>query len=237
LAICENAIIILPFAVPCQRLFMQKYFCIITNTCYTPLVQSTRQKILAYLNSHPGAAAVEISRSLDLTAANIRYHLGLLIESGWVQISGKRGTGGAGRPIKLYNRTSSTLGTNIELLLGAMLESLAAKKSADSDLLSIAETLAAKTNLNPDNRILRFNQALEYLNKLNYHASWEARPDGPQVMLRHCPYRDLAKDDTQLCQFDNHLVSILFDTSLELTQKRSFGNNPFSPCIFKLKLQ
>jgi len=115
---------------------------------------------------------------------------------GWVQISGKRGTGGAGRPIKLYNRTSSTLGTNIELLLGAMLESLAAKKSADSNLRSIAETLAAKTNLNPDNRILRFNQALEYLNKLNYHASWEARPDGPQVMLRHCPYRDLAKDDT-----------------------------------------
>ncbi|NOQ39514.1 MAG: helix-turn-helix domain-containing protein [Anaerolineales bacterium] len=215
---------------------MQKYFCIITNTCYTPLVQSTRQQILAYLNTHPAASAVEISRSLDLTAANIRYHLGLLIESGWVQLSGKRGTGGAGRPIKLYNRTSSSLGTNIELLLGAMLESLAAKKSANSNLRSIAETLAAKTNLNPDNRILRFNQALEYLNQLNYHASWEARPDGPQVMLRHCPYRDLAKDHTQLCQFDNHLISILFDTPLELTQKRSFGNNPFSPCIFKPKL-
>ncbi len=216
---------------------MQKYFCIITNTCYTPLVQSTRQQILAYLNTHPAASAVEISRSLDLTAANIRYHLGLLIESGWVQISGKRGTGGAGRPIKLYNRTSSSLGTNIELLLGAMLESLAAKKSANSNLRSIAETLAAKTNLNPDNRILRFNQALEYLNQLNYHASWEARPDGPQVMLRHCPYLDLAKNHTQLCQFDNHLISILFDTSLELSQKRIFGKNTYSHCIFKPKLQ
>ena len=216
---------------------MQKFFCINTGSCYTPLMQSTRQQILAYLNTHPAASAVEISRSLDLTPANIRYHLGLLSESGLVQVSGKRGTGGAGRPIKLYNLTSSSLGTNIELLLGAILESLAVKKSANSNLRSIAETLAAKTNLNPDNRILRFNQALEYLNQLNYHASWEAHPDGPQVMLRHCPYRDLARDHTHLCQFDNHLISILFDTPLELTQKRSFGKNPFSPCIFKPKLQ
>jgi len=235
LTISDNAIIILPFAVPCQRLFMQIYFCIITDTCYTLFVQSTRQKILHYLNSHPGATAVEISRSLDLTAANIRYHLGLLINSGWVQISGKRDSGYAGRPIKLYNLTSLSLGTNIELLLAAMLESLATKKSANSDLRAIAETLAAKINLNPDNRILRFNKALEYLNQLNYHASWEARPDGPQVILRHCPYLELAKNHTQLCQFDNHLISILFDTPLELTQKRSFGTNPFSPCIFKPK--
>ena len=216
---------------------MQKFFCINTGSCYTPLMQSTRQQILAYLNTRPAASAVEISRSLDLTPANIRYHLGLLSESGLVQVSGKRGTGGAGRPIKLYNLTSSSLGTNIELLLGAILESLAVKKPANSNLRSIAETLAAKTNLNPDNRILRFNQALEYLNQLNYRACWEAHPDGPQVMLRHCPYRDLAMDHTHLCQFDNHLISILFDTPLELTQKRSFGKNPFSPCIFKPKGQ
>ena len=200
-------------------------------------MQPTRQQILAYLYTHPGASAVEISRSLDLTPANIRYHLGLLIDSGWVQISGKRGTGGAGRPIKLYNLTSLSLGTNVEILLAAILESLTAKKSTNSDLRSIAETLAAKTNLNQDNRILRFNQALEYLNQMNYHASWEAHPDGPQVIVRHCPYLDLANKNSLLCQFDNHLISILFDTPLELFRKRSFGKNPFSPCIFKPKLQ
>jgi len=200
-------------------------------------MQPTRQQILAYLNTHPGASAVEISRSLDLTPANIRYHLGLLIDSGWVQISGKRGPGGAGRPINLYNLTSLSLGTNVEILLAAILESLTAKKSTNSDLRSIAETLAAKTNLNQDNRILRFNQALEYLNQMNYHASWEAHPDGPQVIVRHCPYLDLANKSSLLCQFDNHLISILFDIPLELFRKRSFGKNPFSPCIFKPKLQ
>jgi len=212
------------------------FFCLITFICYTETVQKTRQQILTYLQTHSGATAVEISRYLDLTPANIRYHLGLLVRSGWVQISGKRGPGGAGRPIKLYNLTSRSLGSNIEYLLTVILETLGSDKSADGILRSIAEILAGKAGLKPGNRIQKFNQALEYLNQLDYHANWEAHPEGPQVILRHCPYREMAKDQYRLCQIDSYLLSILFDTNLELSRKRSFGTNPFSPCIFKPKL-
>jgi len=212
------------------------FFCLITFICYTETVQKTRQQILTYLQTHPGATAVEISRYLDLTPANIRYHLGLLVRSGWVQISGKRGPGGAGRPIKLYNLTSRSLGSNIEYLLTVILETLGSDKSADGILRSIAEILAGKAGQKMGNRIQKFNQALEYLNQLDYHANWEAHPEGPQVILRHCPYREMAKDQDRLCQIDSYLLSILFDTNLELTRKRSFGTNPFSPCIFKPKL-
>jgi len=199
-------------------------------------VQKTRQQILTYLNTHPGATALEISRYLDLTPANIRYHLGLLVTSGLIQISGKRGPGGAGRPTKLYNLTSRFLGSNIESLLAVILETLGSDISADETLRSIAEILAEKAGLKPGNRIQKYNQALEYLNQLDYHANWEAHPQGPQVILRHCPYRDIAKDQDQICQIDSYLLSILFDTNLELTRKRSFGTNPFSPCIFKPRL-
>ena len=199
-------------------------------------MQKTRQQILTYLNTHPGATALEISRYLDLTPANIRYHLGLLVTSGLIQISGKRGPGGAGRPTKLYNLTSRSLGSNIESLLAVILETLGSDISADETLRSIAEILAEKAGLKPGNRIQKYNQALEYLNQLDYHANWEAHPQGPQVILRHCPYRDIAKDQDQICQIDSYLLSILFDTNLELTRKRSFGTNPFSPCIFKPKL-
>jgi predicted ArsR family transcriptional regulator len=199
-------------------------------------VQKTRQQILTYLNTHPGATAVDISRYLDLTPANIRYHLGLLVTSGLIQISGKRGPGGAGRPTKLYNLTSRSLGSNIESLLAVILETLGSDISADVTLRSIAEILAEKAGLKPGNRIQRYNQALEYLNQLDYHANWEAHPQGPQVILRHCPYRDIAKDQDQICQIDSYLLSLLFDTNLELARKRSFGTNPFSPCIFKPKL-
>jgi len=199
-------------------------------------VQKTRQQILTYLNTHPGATALEISRYLDLTPANIRYHLGLLVTSGLIQISGKRGPGGAGRPTKLYNLTSRSLGSNIESLLAVILETLGSDISADETLRSIAEIMAEKAGLKPGYRIQKYNQALEYLNQLDYHANWEAHPQGPQVILRHCPYRDIAKDQDQICQIDSYLLSILFDTNLELTRKRSFGTNPFSPCIFKPRL-
>jgi len=179
---------------------------------------------------------LEISRYLDLTPANIRYHLGLLVTSGLIQISGKRGPGGAGRPTKLYNLTSRSLGSNIESLLAVILETLGSDISADETLRSIAGIMAEKAGLKPGNRIQKYNQALEYLNQLDYHANWEAHPQGPQVILRHCPYRDIAKDQDQICQIDSYLLSILFDTNLELTRKRSFGTNPFSPCIFKPRL-
>jgi len=198
-------------------------------------MQSTRQQILDYLSNHPGASAADLGRFLEMTAANIRYHLHILVEEGLIQVSGFRPAGGAGRPISLYDLTSRSLGTNLAPLLKAILESISKKKSADSDFLVIADSLAAEANLDQGNRILRFNQALEYLNRLNYHASWEAHPDGPQVFLRHCPYQDLAKDQDHLCLIDNYLISILFDTPLELSQKRSFSKNPFSPCIFKQK--
>ena len=199
-------------------------------------MQKTRQQILTYLNTHPGATALEISRYLDLTPANIRYHLGLLVTSGLIQISGKRGPGGAGRPTKLYNLTSRSLGSNIESLLAVILETLGSDISAGETLRSIAEIMAEKAGLKPGYRIQKYNQALEYLNQLDYHANWEAHPQGPQVILRHCPYRDIAKDQDQICQIDSYLLSILFDTNLELTRKRSFGTNPFSPCIFKPRL-
>jgi predicted ArsR family transcriptional regulator len=196
-------------------------------------MQLTRQQILTYLQNHPWASAGEISRSLSLTSANIRYHLGFLKENGLVQVSGKRSPGGAGRPIKLYNLTPRVLGTNINPLLKALLELIAGKSSAERDFQQAAERLIGNIELIQGNRINRFNQAIEILNQHHYHASWEAHPTGPQVLLRHCPYHDLAQDHPELCQMDTKLVSLLFDTSLEITEKRSFDKDPYSPCVFE----
>jgi len=198
-------------------------------------MQTTRQQILDYLKIHPGASAGDISRSLDQTTANIRYHLGLLENSGLVQVSGKRVLGGAGRPILLFNLTSFSLGTNITPLLSVILKVISGKPTAKDDFQSIAETLAEKFDPVSKNRIARFNQSIEFLNLHRYHASWEAHPAGPQVLLRHCPYRDLALKHPELCLIDANLISVLFDTPLELTSKRTFDKNPFSPCIFKPK--
>lgn len=196
-------------------------------------MQPTRREILNYLQHNPSISAGELARVLDMTPANIRYHLDILLEKGEVQISGQRPAGGAGRPIYLYNLSSQTLGDSLPELLEAVFESF--ENHSDPDLIidMIASSLANEYWPGKGNRITLFNQAVEYLNGLNYHASWGAHPDGPRVELRHCPYRDLAQTNPLICQVDQLFLTKLFQLPLFLTQKRVFGNNPFSPCIFQ----
>lgn len=196
-------------------------------------MQATRTKILAYLNTHPRSSAAEIGRFLQLTAANIRYHLAILEEGGLVQVSDQRPAGGSGRPILLYNLTSKNLGENLQLLMGAILEALGDLGEYDLFFDKITKLLLKDFQPEPGNLISSFNQAVAFLNEHHYRASWKATPEGPQIELRHCPYCEVAKTHPQLCQLDEQLVSRIFNTKLVLTQKKEFGTNPFSPCIFK----
>ena len=195
-------------------------------------MQITRGKILDYLLHNPGTSAGELGRVLEMTPANIRYHLDILLENGEVQISGQRPAGGSGRPIYLYNLSSQTLGDNLLALLEAIFETLQEHTDSEMILELIASNLAKNHMPEKTNPITRYNLAVEYLNRLNYHASWNARPEGPRVELRHCPYHDLALNHPLICQVDQIILSSLFQIPLKLAQKRTFGNNPFSPCIF-----
>jgi len=170
-----------------------------------------------------------------MTTANTRYHLGILENEGLIQVSGQRPAGGAGRPILLYNLTSQTLGDNLIFLLETILSGIGEKENSSLELNQIAEGMTKELPEISKHRITRFNQAVLYLNQLNYHASWEVTLQGPQVELRHCPYRGLATQNFLLCQMDEQILSKLFQVPLGLVQKRFFGKNPFSPCIFNMQ--
>lgn len=195
-------------------------------------MQSTRRRILAYLEEHPGSSAAEISRFLDLTKANIRYHLGILLQGELVQVTGKRSQGAAGRPILLYNLAPPSLGNSIYPLLRDLFSWIAQTSSPTAALQEITAQICGEAGTLPMNRIKRFNQAITFLNERHYRASWEARPEGPQASLRHCPYQDLAQENPLICQLDEALLTRLFGREMVLTRRRQFGPDPFSPCIF-----
>ena len=196
-------------------------------------MQNTRTEILDYLATHPGSTVGEISHFLDMTPANIRYHLVILEDENFIQISGQRSAGGAGRPILLYNLTPQILGDNLPRLVEVMLDTLKELAEPDPILDLIASKLTDNYSTDKANPITRYNTAVEQLNQLKYHAGWGAHPEGPRVELRHCPYQDIADKNSLICQVDQKLVSHLFQIPFRLTQKRDFGSNPFSPCIFQ----
>jgi len=192
---------------------------------------------MAYLSHNPGSSAADLARALEMTPANIRYHLKLLLEEGMIQDSGTRPAGGSGRPQSLYNRSSIKLGESFQPLLAAVLEVIIDQGNEEDLLQKIGSGMVNIKGGGMLSQIMRYNQAVEYLNNLKYHASWEARPGGPRVELRHCPYKDLALSHPQLCTIDQRMISKLFNKPMVLNQKRTFGPNPFSPCIFQSPAQ
>jgi predicted ArsR family transcriptional regulator len=193
-------------------------------------MQVTRGKILAYLGDHPPSSSGEISRYLEMTPANIRYHLDILVDEGFVCVSGRRPTGGSGRPILLYNLTARNLGDNLNTLLRGFLNQLIEAESREKTLKRIAKNLLDVGEIR--NRVQRFNAGIEKLNAMHYHASWEARPEGPRIELRHCPYQDIAQDHPLLCQLDEEILCRIFGNDIQLVQKRDFEQNPTPPCVF-----
>ncbi len=199
-------------------------------------MQKTRQAILSYLSDHPQAAAEEIARFLDLTPANIRYHLEILLEEGRIQTSGERRTGAAGRPILLYGLSGVSLGENLPGLAKSLLKVLFDNGESSLPAQAVARELLANQERESLRGVQLFNQAISILDQLGYLPNWKATREGPEIELKHCPYQDLATEHPQLCQIDQALLSELFQTELKLVKRRDFGLNPYSPCIFSAQV-
>lgn len=200
-------------------------------------MQWTREQILSYLETYKRASALELSGAINVTAANIRHHLHLLLEEELVQVVGKRPGKGPGRPQVLYGLTSLALEDNLQGLLRAILDHFQrttdGAEESDRIYQNIARSLLGRPSMEDSTSpIDRFNAAVNHLNDLGYHASWEAHPAGPRIIFKHCPYRGLPRDYPGLCHMDEAMVSILTGAEMELAQKRSPSSPQTSPCIF-----
>ena len=82
---------------------------------------TARQKVLAHLKKTRSASAREIARALDMSAPNVRHHLGVLVSDGRVEVNAVYQHGGRGRPEKVYSLSQAALGDNLSVLADALL--------------------------------------------------------------------------------------------------------------------
>ena len=198
-------------------------------------MQETRQGILDYLRTNHQATPGELSRSQQVTAANIRHHLGILLADGLVVVVGQTPPTGRGRPRQLYALNSSAQANNLAQLTSALLECIAPDQ--EEMLRMVARTLARDSLALHFNPTQRLYQAVQRLNALNYNARWEARAGGPRVMLEHCPYAPILDQHPELCQMDGYLVAGL--TGLDVQQTARIEQSPTAPkaCIFSVGIK
>jgi predicted ArsR family transcriptional regulator len=189
---------------------------------------TARQKVLNYFTKIRTASAREIARSLKMSPAAVRHHLRVLTADGRLELSFVRGREERGRPEKVYSLPRSSLGDNLAALADAVL--LEAGMTVQMEAL--AKHLAGESSFSGQPIARRLNSSIEKLNKMNYHARWEAGPQGPRLIFGHCPYAALIGKHPELCKMDEALLEQLMGDSV--TQMFKIGKEGSSLCVFAL---
>ena len=176
---------------------------------------TARQKVLAHLKKTRSASAREIARALKMSAPNVRHHLSVLCSDGRVEFVSVNNREGRGRPEKVYSLSQAALGDNLSALANALLT----EAGSAVRVAALAKRLVGEANIKSQPVAKRLTLLVEKLNQMNYHARWEAGPQGPRILFGHCPYASIIGKHPELCQMDAALLKELFGGDMEQTAK------------------
>jgi len=185
-------------------------------------MQSTRQKIMDFLEAHHRATAVELSQVFNMTQANIRHHLSLLVNQGQVEIVGQNPPNGRGRPTLLYMPTRTAQSHSLDLLLSVLLDeiqSVGTPKQRERKIKRLADGLISNWNSENKSLTLRLGDCMQQVNKLQYQAHWEARADSPLIIFGKCPYTPVIEHYPELCTMDKYLLEKMLDCKVDQISK------------------
>ena len=189
---------------------------------------TARQKVLTYFSKNRSASAREISRALKMSAATVRHHLRVLTSDGRLEMSFVRERDERGRPEKVYSLPSAALGNNLSALGDAVL----VEAGSSVRMEALAKRLAGESNFASHPVAKRLNLTVEKLNAMNYHARWEAGPQGPRLIFGHCPYAAIIEKHPELCRMDESLLTeMMGDTAMQMFK---IGKEGSSSCVFAL---
>lgn len=200
------------------------------------MITPTNQRIITYLSTHSRASVEELCLALCLSRTAVLYHLkNLILEEIVIPSFGtETKERSQGRPRIFYSLTSTSCPQNFQKLAEAMLKT--AKTVPDFNeryLFEIANSMV-ETVPNGSN-IFRLNEAIKHLNDMNYSAHWQARPKGPCIFLKNCPYRSIIDRYPELCQIDSYIIQILLGVSNDILALRNDSTDQ-SMCAFSISI-
>ena len=202
-------------------------------------MQSTRQRILDYLEARGSASARQMAQAFGMTAQNLRRHLHILQERGLVVTLAEEPARGRGRPQLSYALTEQAQGDNLAGLGRALLRALPQREAQRGQALRrvAGQLLAQDAPVTPKRSgggAARLAAAVRSLEPQGYKPRWEARPGSPQVVLGHCPFAAIIAEHPELCQVDAYMLEELLGAPVEQLEKLQPGPQGTLQCVFRL---
>lgn len=178
-----------------------------------------------------------IAAELGIGRTLVTFHLGKLIEAGFVeQVSGERAAGTIGRPALLYRTTrreviASVPDRRYDVLAGVLLDSVADHRSGESahdSALRAARRHGAEIGRRlRDSRSARSRTgAFALLERLLVALGYAPERQGDEVVVRNCPFEKFRHTNTpQVCSL-NQALSDGYLEGLGLTEQLSAELRP-----------
>jgi predicted ArsR family transcriptional regulator len=140
------------------------------------------------------------------------------------------------------------MGHNLDKLAGALLKELNQSSEINTDdlLHNVASRLVDRhiyrgtgkrlTSTSGEHFVIRLQYTIEYLNKLNYRARWEAHSEAPRIMLGYCPYVDILPEHPELCLLDGYLLEELLGDPVTQISKLATDERGIPSCTFRVEI-
>jgi predicted ArsR family transcriptional regulator len=197
---------------------------------------TSRQKVFREIHKHRFITVSEISQYLDLTPANIRHHLSILMDEGLVEKKDLHRNFGRGRPESVYTLSRVFKEDGLAQLTDGILRIWASSLSVE-ELIAKLDKMAALMSAYPqrienESGTKRLFLCVEHLNLYHYQASWEAGSSGPHIRLGNCPYWKIIERHPELCTMDKILLEKLSGFTLSQISKLEQDEKGELECLF-----
>lgn len=151
----------------------------------------TSDIVLDYLSKFGPSRVVELSASLDLTPADIRYQLKTLISTGLVQSVNPDPALARGRPAKRFEVITTISIESVVVLLDLFADQIKIgfpKLSTEEIAGKMWKRFRKKLLLSPS-PYEKITRLLKFLDSIGVKTTWEAGKLGPEIKVTHNPYQ------------------------------------------------
>ena len=195
---------------------------------------TTRSRIIDTIRVKQAVSAIELSRILGMTGANIRHHLAVLKANRLVEVIGRQYEG-RGRPVDIYGISSIFLGNGMEQLACALLDECP-ENDQDKYLGSIGRRMGEGFHHDPEPFVSRLlTEFCGFLNRMNYQARWEAGATGAQLILGRCPFRAILDEHPEICKIDMIMIETCLDSKVVQEKRLERTRNGLTQCVFMVQ--
>ncbi len=195
-------------------------------------MKNVRKLVLGFIEKNHAASAADLSDSLQVTRADIRYHLKQLLNEKAIEIAPGGEINRRGRPAHLYRIAPGAQADNFLQIADILLSIPAGSTNVAEERIEILAHEILSQMPQAKQQIRKLNQLIRYLNEHGYRAGWEAHRSGPRLSFRNCPYAAIIQRHPELCKMDKIILEKSLETGFEQVQKIDRQSGQFTSCIF-----